>query len=171
MTNLDMSVTFRIVGDGDLRETLERRARELGVADRVEFTGFIPREQVPELLSLATVGIAPIAADESLRYAVPTKLYEYMACGLPVVAVGEGEIERVVEDAKSGIVADEDPADIATAIERLLTSKDLRQLGDNGRQYVVRQYDRQAIAMDLSSRLIRLLDGKTDRGSVGMQAG
>jgi glycosyltransferase involved in cell wall biosynthesis len=156
---LDVPLRFRVVGDGDLREDLQRRVRELGVDDKVEFTGFVPRKTIPELLSRATVGIAPIAADESLRYAVPTKLYEYMACGLPVITVGEGEIERVVENSEGGLVADEDAADIAAAIERLFTDEDLRRrMGRNGRQHVVNHYDRRAIAMEFTERLTALLE-------------
>ncbi|WP_435065516.1 glycosyltransferase family 4 protein [Halobaculum sp. EA56] len=154
----DSSLTFRIVGDGDLREKLEVRAAELEVEDRVEFTGFVSREQVPEMLSQATIGIAPIKTDESLRYAVPTKLYEYMACALPVIAVGEGAIEQLVNESNAGVVAEDDPEAIAAHIDALLSDQERRrELGTNGRSHVVDHYDRQAIALEFSDRLSTLI--------------
>jgi glycosyltransferase involved in cell wall biosynthesis len=160
----DSSLTFRIVGDGDLRENLEVRAAELGIEDRVEFTGFVSREQVPEMLSQATIGIAPIKADESLRYAVPTKLYEYMACALPVIAVGEGAIEQLVNASNAGVVAEDDPEDIAAHIDALMSDQERRrELGTNGRSHVVDYYDRQAIALEFSDRLSTLITEGSSR--------
>lgn len=163
----DTSLSFRIVGDGDLRQRLEQMVTELGIEDRVEFTGFVSREQVPEMLSQATIGIAPIKADESLRYAVPTKLYEYMACALPVIAVGEGAIEQLVEASNAGVVAEDDPEDIAAHIDTLVSDPEWRrELGTNGRSYVVEHYDRKGIAVDFSDRLSTLISedhGRTER--------
>jgi len=155
----DETLTFRIVGDGDLRGKLERIAKERDIEDRVEFTGFVPREEVPGILSKATIGIAPIKADESLRYAVPTKLYEYMACALPVVAIGEGAIEQMVESSNGGVVADENPEAIAACIDDLMVDPEgRRQLGRNSRNHVVENYDREAIALSFSNRLSTLVD-------------
>lgn len=151
------NVTLRIVGDGDLRDELEQLVDDLGVNDRLEFTGFVDRNRIPTLLSSATVGIAPIKSDPSLRYAIPTKLYEYMANALPVIAVGTGEIERFVSEAEAGYVADNDPWDIATKIDTLFSDADHRdQFGENGRQFVRDRYDRAAIAAQFSKELEEL---------------
>ncbi|MUW13230.1 glycosyltransferase [Halorubrum sp. CBA1125] len=162
LTNPDL--TFQIVGDGDLREILEQKATDLGIEDRVEFTGFVSREQVPGMLSQATIGIAPIKTDDSLRYAVPTKLYEYMACALPVIAVGEGAIEQFVDASDAGVVAEDDPEAIAAHIDTLLSDQEWRQeLGTNGRTHVVDHYDRQVIALEFSDRLSTLIDQESTR--------
>jgi glycosyltransferase involved in cell wall biosynthesis len=160
-------VTLRIVGDGDRRDTLESLTAELGLTDRVEFVGFVNRDRIPSLLSEATIGIAPIKPDPSLRYAVPTKLYEYMACRLPSIAVGKGEIEAFVDASGGGRVAENDPQDIAETIDTLLADPSLRErLGSDGRAYVAANYDRRAIAEELGDRLDELVtDGHvaTDR--------
>jgi glycosyltransferase involved in cell wall biosynthesis len=150
----DEDVTLRIVGDGDLRDKLERITAAVGVTDRVEFIGFVDRDEIPPLLASAMIGIAPIKSDPSLRYAVPTKLYEYMANGLPVIAVGTGEIEQFVSESGGGYTADNDPRDIAAKIESLLDDPDMRtQFGENGRRHVTEHYDREAIAHQLSEHL------------------
>jgi glycosyltransferase involved in cell wall biosynthesis len=155
----DEKLTFRIVGEGDLRGKLEGIVAERGIEARVEFQGLVPREEVPDILSKATIGIAPIRADESLRYAVPTKLYEYMACALPVIAVGEGAIERLVEVSDGGVVADDTPEAIAACIEDLLDNPARRrQLGQNGRDHVVDNYNREDIALAFSDRVSMLID-------------
>ncbi len=163
MTHLDHEdAVLRLVGKGDLESELRRLTRELGVEDRVEFGGLIPREEVPQLLADATIGVAPLRSTETLSYAMPTKVYEYMACGLPTVVTGRGEIERFVVDSGGGVHADNDPERIAERFDELLGDEERRrQLGRQGREHVVERYDRGAIAARLSAELSGLLEGET----------
>lgn len=147
-----------IVGDGDVRTELEAASRELGIEEVVEFTGVLPREEIPDVLETAAIGVAPLKGTPTLEYAVPTKAYEYMAAATPVVATGQGEIERLVEESESGVVADNDPTDVAETFERLLTDADLRrELGENGREHIRAHYDRRSIAHQLSESLRGLI--------------
>jgi len=159
MDRLDATdATLQIVGDGDVRSELETFAEECGVDDRVEFTGLVPRDKIPEILDTAAVGLAPLRETDTLEYAVPTKAYEYMNAGLPVVATGAGEIERLIEASGGGVVVDEEPAALATAFERLLADPDERaHLGEQGRSHMVEHYDRASIARRLGDRLRALV--------------
>ena len=160
----DEAVTLKIVGDGDVRDKLEEMTAERGLEDRIEFTGFVDRERVPDLLASAAIGVAPIKPDESLRYAVPTKVYEYMSCELPVLAVGDGALKNIVETSRGGIVAGNDPVDVANKIDLLASDPALRdELGENGRRHMQRKYDREAISAELQRHLSRLVDGTTQR--------
>jgi len=147
----DDMVSFHIVGGGDLRAKLERMSADLGIEERIKFKGFVERDRIPEFLADSMIGIAPIKPDESLQYAVPTKLYEYMAGELPVIAVGKGEIKRFVKESEGGLVADNDPKDIAEKIDTLVADRAYRgELGRNGRKHIEAHYDREAIAHRLS---------------------
>lgn len=157
LAHTERDVSLRIVGDGDRRDALEQLAVDEDVAGQVEFTGLIDREAVPELLADARIGLAPLEDRESLSYAVPTKLYEYMACGLPVLATGRGQIERHVDDAGAGVVADDDPEAVAAAIDELLADEGVcRQYGRRGREFVTTRYDRRAIARSFAAELATL---------------
>ncbi|ARS91778.1 hypothetical protein B1756_09680 [Natrarchaeobaculum aegyptiacum] len=157
LSHTERAVTLRIVGDGDRRDALEELAVEVGVDEQVEFTGLVDRETVPDLLTDARIGLAPLEDRESLSYAVPTKLYEYMACGLPVLATGRGQIERHVDDSGAGVVAADDPAAVAAVIDDLLDDEQVRrEYGRRGREFVTDQYDRRAIARSFAADLDRL---------------
>lgn len=154
MQYVESDVTFRIVGDGDRRSALEELTDELDLEDDVEFVGLVDRDRVPDELASSSVGVAPIQASEELSYAVPTKAYEYMASGLPVVATGTGAVERLLSESEGGVVVGDDPEALAAAFDDLLADADRRQrLGRNGRRYVERHRDRAAIARTVSDEL------------------
>jgi len=141
---------LQLVGDGDEVSRLKSVTDRLGLEDRVEFVGLVDRERIPEILDSATVGLAPIKDSPELDYAIPTKLYEYMACSLPVVATGRGEIKRFTTDTDVGIHTEPDPESIAVAIETLLENPEKRvAMGQDGHRVVSEEYDRQAIAGQL----------------------
>lgn len=146
--------TLRIVGDGDTRDRLERLVAEEGLGDRVEFTGLVPRETIPAVLDGAMVGVAPLKHDDTLEYAVPTKAYEYMACELPVVATGVGEIEALIDESGGGLFVDNDAERLAVAFDALLSDADRRdELGASGRAHMVERYDRGVVARELGAIL------------------
>jgi glycosyltransferase involved in cell wall biosynthesis len=109
------SVRLVLVGDGGRRVWAEGLVRERGLADVVRFTGF--RTDVPALL-----GIMDCFALASTRTeGVPQSLLQAAAAGVPLVASRIGGIPEVVEDGVTGLlVPPEDPAALATAIERVL---------------------------------------------------
>ncbi len=146
--------SLKIVGDGDIKRDLEEVAREENLNGTVEFTGLVPREEVPEILDDAMIGIAPLKSDDSLEYAVPTKAYEYMSYELPVVATGIGELVSLIETSGGGYHVENDPEAIAAAFESLLEDDDTRaELGGNGREHMIEHYDRGVVASQLSSTL------------------
>lgn len=148
------TATLRIVGDGDIKNDLEGLVSDEGLDDRVEFTGLVPREEVPEILDNAVIGVAPLESDDALEYAVPTKAYEYMSFKLPVVATGTGEIEVLIEESDGGVFVENDPQRLAEAFDSLLNDPDKReQFGKNGREHVVERYDRGVVASRLSAVL------------------
>ncbi|WP_436932583.1 glycosyltransferase family 4 protein [Halosimplex halobium] len=145
---------LKIVGDGDTREELEELTAEFDLSNKVEFVGLVPRDEVPEILSNAAIGLAPLVDSETLEYAVPTKAYEYMAASIPVIGTSEGELERLIETADCGVVSENEAKQLGDILETLLNHPEERErLGINGRTHVVENYDRRAIAAKLESEL------------------
>ncbi len=151
-------VRLLIVGDGDLKELLVRRVRENNLEDCVIFRDLVPRDEVPELISESCIGVAPLKDIETLEYAIPTKVFEYMACGIPFVGCSRGEIANIADKSKGGIIARNDVKAIADAICGLLDNPRLEEeMGDNGRSYVKEHYDRRNIARVLREKIILLI--------------
>lgn len=160
MAHLRHDAVLTLVGSGDIESDLRALVADLGLEDDVEFRGFVPRAEVPALLGAATVGLAPIQDSPEFAYAMPTKVYEYMGCGLPVLVTGQGEIERFVDASGGGVHASTDPEEIAARLDELLADPDRRQeLGDRGRDYIVARYDRRDIAQRFGDVLAAALDG------------
>lgn len=109
------NVCIAIVGQGAMRERLERQAASLGA--RIFFVGFWPPERVPALLAAADVFVLP-----SRREGLGSVLFEAMAAGLPVAASRTGGIPEIVSDDQTGLlVPPGDPSALADAVVRLLT--------------------------------------------------
>ena len=123
---------LRFAGQGFLRETLEARARELGVADRVEFLGYVPHERVPDLYAKARVAAFVPVAEEAFGRA----LFEAWGAGVPLVASRISAPGELVQDGVTGLlVPPDDPAALADALERVLADPALAaRLAEGGRK-------------------------------------
>lgn len=154
LPRLSEPATLRLVGGGDLVPALREQVDELGLEDAVEFVEPVPREEIPGLLAEAAIGLAPLKDDTELDYAMPTKVYEYLGCGLPVLATGHGELEHFVEASGGGIHVDNDPDAIAAGLDQLLADPDRRaEMGAQGREYVCTEYARERIAARFDEEL------------------
>jgi len=130
---LDFSV--EIAGSGPLRETLEQRARKLGIADRVKFAGEV--KDVPGLLSRST-----LLAHTSDTEGRPNVVMEAMACGRAVVAMEAGDIAALVEDGKTGFVVRRgDNGQLADRLATLATKRKLCvTMGEASRQKAEKEF-------------------------------
>jgi glycosyltransferase involved in cell wall biosynthesis len=131
-----------IVGNGPLRGELERDLRQRGLTRSVVFTEARPHEEVAALIGQFDVALAPYAHLDHAFYFSPLKLFEYMACGVPVVAAASGQIAEVVHDGETGLLYP--PGDLealTAACDRLLADSALRQrLGQAGAREIRNRY-------------------------------
>ena len=95
------AATLRIAGDGPLRGEIQERARSFGVEASIDLLGAVSHESMPDIVRSFDVALAPYPALPHDFYFSPLKLYEYFACGVPVVASDVGQIARVAR-AKGG---------------------------------------------------------------------
>ncbi|HLP77622.1 MAG TPA: glycosyltransferase family 4 protein, partial [Candidatus Paceibacterota bacterium] len=85
-----------IVGDGQLRDELHQEFKKRGLAPRVQFTGALLHEEIPAMIRRFDIALAPYSRHNHDFYFSPLKLFEYMACGVAVVASDVGQISEVV---------------------------------------------------------------------------
>jgi len=115
-------VTLCIIGDGPKRCSLQRRARFLGITNRVTFTGWLPTQnEVYRALQSAKVFVMNSRSEGN-----PRVLIEAMALGLPVITTRVGIAPDVVEHRVNGLFTEGIPSDLAERIGELLSDEPLR---------------------------------------------
>jgi len=130
---------FVLVGGGTELPMLRNVAVKLGVESFVTFTGQVPYEEVANYLSQADIGVAPDPKNPMNDKSTMIKIFEYMACGLPVVLFDLNEGRRIAASAAL-YAAPNDPIDFAHQILRLLECENLRkELGECGRNRIESQ--------------------------------
>ncbi len=138
-----------LIGDGAAKTALVERAKGLGL-DTVGFVDPVPREAVARYWSLLDAGIIHLKRDALFRTVIPSKLFECMAMGIPVLLGVEGESAGIVEAEGAGLTFEpESPRALGEGLVRLARDEELRKrLGENGRT-AARKYDRSALAADM----------------------
>jgi len=117
-----------IAGDGQLRGELERAFAKRGLEKLVTITGLLMHEKVPDVIRTFDVALAPYPKHDHDFYFSPLKLFEYMACGIPVVAAKLGQIAETVRHGRTGLLYPPGNLSALTAnCERLLNSELLRR--------------------------------------------
>jgi len=135
---------YRLVGDGPLAAELATQARALGIAERVQFAGFVAPTELPALLRQHDVFLQPsVTAADGDKEGVPTAILEAAACALPVVATRHGGIPEAVQDGTTGVLVPEhDVAALATALQGLARDATRRRaLGAAGRSHISAHFD------------------------------
>jgi glycosyltransferase involved in cell wall biosynthesis len=136
-----------IVGEGPLREDLQRLIDDRGLGDRIRLLGPLPHPEVVARYELRPIFVLPsVVAADGDRDGIPNVILEALASRLPVVASGISGIPEVVHDGQTGLLVE--PADVAAlsaAIDRLLGDPGLRsRLGEAGREFVMSEFEQSA---------------------------
>ena len=158
-----------IAGDGEELANLKELATQRNLNDIVEFPGWLGPKDVDDLLSRATCAIQPDLATPMNQLSTMAKTVEYVARGVPVVAVDLLETRRTAEDAAL-YVATGDPAEFAKALDELLRDETKRaEMSAVGleRFETVLAWEHQAAAyIEVWKRLLRKkIEMPTQRGS------
>lgn len=137
-----MPVQFMLAGDFGGADN-EAKVKSLPEYAFVDYRGRTTLEQTRELYKKARAGLVLLHPNANYKDAYPTKLFEYMAAGLPVVASDFPLWRSIVDSAKCGICVDPlNPTAIAGAILRLMRNPvEAREMGVRGRQAVIDTYN------------------------------
>jgi len=148
---------FTLVGDGPHKQALVDTAAQRQL-ENIRFFDVRPASQMPEIVAAADIVLVTLKAH--LPGAVPSKLYEAMASGRPVVLVADGEAAEIVRNHQAGIVVSPGDVDgLVQALKALRAQPALRiTLGQNGRRAAEQSFDRAKIAAGFIKQLEDGLD-------------
>ncbi|MEW6200340.1 MAG: glycosyltransferase family 4 protein [bacterium] len=141
-----------IVGDGEMRGTLEALVRKLGIARRVCFTGVVMNPV--DYLRCADVFILPSETE-----GISNSLLQAMSCAVPVVVAKNSGADALIDDERNGFIIDVEKADeTRKIIERLLASESLRaEIGEGARKTILERYSIQSVAKEYEKVYCELL--------------
>ncbi len=124
---------FHIYGRGGVRDELIALADELGIDDNVKFFGFLPLDEVAEVMAAADLALVPKRADTFGNEAFSTKILEFMSLGVPVLAA-ETEIDRYYfPDSQVKFFESGNAEDLAKcALGLLHDPEELQRIAQNG---------------------------------------
>lgn len=149
-----------LVGRGAGFESARQQAERLGISENVIFTGPVPSEAAPEMLAAADILLSPQVnnQDGTLFFGSPTKLFEYMAMGKPIIASDLAQIGDILENGETAILTEPGSVDaLADALERGLTDPSaIGHLGAAARQLLENEHTWDARISHLEAALTRL---------------
>jgi glycosyltransferase involved in cell wall biosynthesis len=154
-----------IIGDGDSKSVLESQAVELGLADHVLFTGFIPDDDMVRYLSTADICLDPNPTSPLNDVSTWIKVMEYMALGKPVISFDLKETRTSAGDAALYVTPNNE-AQFAAAIARLMDdAAKRREMGECGRARVQNELGWHVTSRNLLSAYDRLFPRVTLQGA------
>ena len=156
---------FVIAGEGPLLDSLQELARNLGIADRVRFAGFLSQPELREEFYRAHIFLHPSElGKDGNQEGVPNAMLEAMVSGLPVFATRHGGIPEAIENGVSGVLVDEgDHAALATALiywTRL--AEEMNRLASAGAAAVATKFDLSAQARALEEIYFEAIAGTSN---------
>ena len=148
-------VRFLLFGDGADRVRLEEQANAEGVGN-VEFCGKVDARGVYTVLRHAAVSYVPLVSSR-LRDSIPTKMYEALACGCPVLLAAEGDAADLLDACGLGThAAPEDSAALLTAFDRLMERPFSHEERKAASAWVVENHSRQGFAKAFAEEIARM---------------
>lgn len=152
-------VHFLLIGDGAERETLIEMAQRDQLTN-VTFLPSQPREVIPDYYRISDATVVPLRNVQLFESTIPSKIFEVMACGIPVILGVKGEAATIMKNADAGICITPESIDELIAAIHALNGcpQERKRLGSNGHKYVAKHYDRHQLAIkygDLMQGLVQ----------------
>ena len=158
----DVPIKALLVGDGDGRSILERRAEELGVRDRIVFVGQVPYETLSDYLAAIDICISTQSNDLVGQVRTTGKLPLYLAHQKYVIATDVGEARRVLPGIGcllpyEGVRDDRHPARLADQLRKLVEDPSLLNVAESADRVAAEHFDYDVLAKRVENLCLKLM--------------
>ncbi len=155
-----LDIHIVLVGDGATKEELKADAQRRHLQN-ISFLDALPHSQLPLTIAAADVCFSSLRKVPLFEGTMPVKLYEYMACGRPILLAADGQAQAVVSE-EAGAAIHVPPGDASALADAIVALRDqpalAKMLGQSGRIFVEAHYDRDKLTTMLEARILQLLE-------------
>ena len=147
------NIDFRFVGNGVCKKEIKNLAKPL--SEKIFFHDSVERNSLIKIIKQSSVCLVPLKDKKIFENALPSKMFEYMACGKPVIVNVKGDAKKIVHNSESGTVIDpENPVMLSNAILSYFNNPDKRKVhGDNGMRYIEKNLSKEILISKLINEL------------------
>jgi glycosyltransferase involved in cell wall biosynthesis len=160
-------IRFLIVGDGRAAADARAAVDERGLGERMIFLGKHPIERMPSFFRAAGALLVSLKSEPIFSLTIPGKVQPYLATGIPLIGMLDGEGARVIDEAGAGFTCPAgDGEALARVVSRMadLDASDRDRIGLRGREYGRREFDRDMLFGRLEGWLEDLIAGRPPGG-------
>lgn len=141
-------IRFFVLGDGRAADWVKKEIVRRGLGERIILLGRFPIERMPSFFRAADALLVSLKAAPIFSMTIPGKVQSYMAAGMPLLGMLDGEGARVINEAGAGLTcAAGDGQGLAKLVQRLssLTVEERQEMGFAAREYCQREFDRETL--------------------------
>lgn len=159
-------IHFLFAGDGAEREKLMALAKEKQL-ENCTFLGQLPKQMMPYVWSVSSISLVVLRKNKTFESVIPSKIFECMAMGKPMILGVEGEAATIVQQANAGIcIEPENVQRMVDAIVLLAGDPSLRhRMGNDAQIYVRENFDRETLAL----KMLDVLENARDHSFANRQ--
>jgi colanic acid biosynthesis glycosyl transferase WcaI len=153
------NIRWLIVGDGRRASWVKAEIEKRGLKGSFLLVGRYPPDRMPSFYRHANALLVSLRPDPIFSMTVPGKIQSYLACGIPIIGMLDGEGARVIQDAGAGLTCSAGHSrGLANCVLRMsnMTENELSSMGRNGQAYAKKEFDRDRLVGALESMLSSL---------------
>tara|TARA_B100001093_G_scaffold176333_1_gene169091 strand:+ start:109 stop:1311 length:1203 start_codon:yes stop_codon:yes gene_type:complete len=147
------NIYFKFIGDGVCKSEIEILAKPFN--KKIEFCEPMPRDELIKHILKSSVCLVPLKDKKIFNSALPSKMFEYMACGKPIIASVRGDAKKVINDSGSGIAVHPENAKLLS--NAILTyfndSKRCKVDGKNGMTFVTSNLSKEVLISSMLNKI------------------
>jgi colanic acid biosynthesis glycosyl transferase WcaI len=162
-------IRWLILGDGRAAESVRTEIGRRGLEKRVVLLGRHPLERMPSFLRGADALLVSLKSSAVFAMTIPGKVQSYMAVGVPLLGMLNGEGARVIREAEAGLVCDSGDADALARHVELLADMSVAEraaMGERARRYCRREFDRGELVARLEQWMVEVTEDRA-KGPLG----
>ena len=152
--------TVLIVGSGPIEGELREMVKNKQLDGKIKFTGPVEYKNIPGYINCGDICVAPFTINRNMKIGLsPLKVYEYGACGKPVIASRIKNLEFIEQENIGRLVEPENPEALAEAIKSMLGNPEqARTMSQNARKLMEEQYNWDCIARRIQVQIDNIID-------------